>query len=268
LEESKEEALWIDLPGMHLIFRPGRRGGGHLAPSIAALILAGSVAFAQAPKTVAISGSVLDDSGAPIAGGTVFYKNTPAIFRDRLGRVRGAGQTVASSTLTAKDGTFSVAGLPPSVYLLCAQGVLQTHLRSCDWQSPPTQIDLTSSSSAANVKLQVPVGVILTFQVTDAGGKVNDFASAPPTGGGKLSAPGNFRIFVTRGTWMAVAQPVSVSGAVRRYALAVPRTASLQFLLDSKLNVLDQLQSPIVPGRPTGTIAISGQPVTYALTVQ
>jgi len=67
---------------------------------------------------------------------------------------------------------------------------------------------------------------------------------------------------------MAVAQPVSVSGAVRQYALAVPKTASLRFLLDSKLNVLDQQHNPIVPGRPTGAITISGQPATYALTVQ
>ena len=246
------------------------RGGGYLSAwmSIAALLFAGSIAFAQTTtKTVTISGTVLDDSGAPIAGATVLYNNTVSSVRDRALHTHIFGTFIASSTTAAKDGTFSLTGLPPSVYWLCGVGTQPTHLRSCDWESPTTKIDLTSTSSATNVQLQVPVGVMLTFSVTDARNQINDF-SATPVVNGAPAAPGNFRIYLADGTWLSPAQPVSVSGTVHQYAIAVPKARALRLFLDTKLNVQDQALTAVVPGKPGDTITIGAQPVSYTLTVQ
>jgi hypothetical protein len=228
------------------------------------VLIAASTVFGQttAAGTVSISGSVVDDSGAPLAGSTIAYRNSPTAVRDQSGHTRVTGSMVESSTVTAKDGTFSVTGLPPSVYWLCAEGTQTTHIRSCDWGFGNTKIDLTTTASVTNLKLQVHTGVILTFQVNDPRNQIKDFtASAGP-------APGNFRIFVVNGVWVRPALPVSVSGTTHQYALLVPQSGAFRMLLDTKLTVVDQAQTAIVPGKLTDTVSISQQPVTYNLTVQ
>ena len=244
----------------------GLRGGLRLLAStlIAGLILAGSTAFAQTTATRAISGSVIDDSGAPLAGATVDYRNSPTAVRDQSGHTRVTGSIVESSIVTGKDGTFSLTGLPPSVYWLCAEGTQTTHIRSCDWGFGNTKIDLTTTASVTNAKLQVHNGVTLTFQVNDARNQIKDFTASA----GSLAAPGNFRIFVVNGAWLRPSPPVSVSGTTHQYAILVPKNGAFRILLDTKLTVLNQAQTAIAPSKLGDTITISGQPVTYNLTVQ
>jgi hypothetical protein len=238
-----------------------RRGLGLLASAlIAALILVGSTAS----RAATISGSVVDDSGTPLAGAIVDYRSSPTAVRDQTGHTRVTGAMVESSTVTAKDGTFSLTGLPPSVYWLCAEGTQTTHIRSCDWGFGNTKIDLTTAPSVTNAKLQVHDGVTLTFQVNDARNQIKDFTA----GTVGLAAPGNFRIFVVIGAWLRTATPVSVSGTTRQYAVLVPKSAALRILLDTRLTVLNQAQVAMAVGNSGATIAMSGQPVTYNLTVQ
>jgi hypothetical protein len=235
--------------------------------SIAALIFAGSMAFAQtAVNTVTISGSVVDDTGTPIAGASVHYNNAPATAKDAAGRVHLAEPLVSSHVLTGKDGTFSITGVPAGFYSLCATGVSPTHLRSCDWGGGSAHVSV--SSGTASVRLQVPNGVLLTFQVTDAHGQVQDFPTATAANGPATSAAWNFRIFVhDGGAFMAAAAPVSAAGNVRQYAVAVPKTSSLRLLLDTSLKVMDQSSSAIPARALSGSIAINGQPMTVKLTV-
>jgi hypothetical protein len=232
--------------------------------STAAMNLGGSTAFAQATKTVAISGSVVDDSGALVGGAKVYYNNSPTIVTDRAGHTTVTGPVVNSSSVTGQDGTFSVTGLPSGVYWLCAEGTQATQIRSCDWGFDATKVDLTKVSSANNAKLQVHDGVTVTFQVNDARNQIKDFS----TDLAKPAPPGNFRIFLVDGARLRPAQPVSVSGAMHQYTLVVPKTRAVRLLLDTKLNVLNQTQSAALPGKLGDTITVSGQPVTYNLTVQ
>lgn len=230
-----------------------------------ALMLTATPVGAQTTKSVAmtVSGIVVDASGAPLAGTTVSYKNTPTRIRDAAGHTRTIGPVVNSTATTAADGSFSVGGLPPSVYWLCANGTQTSQIASCDWGFGATKADLFTAGSASNVKLQVHAGVTLTFQVSDARSQVKDFSTAV----GALAAPGNFRIFVVNGTWLRPAVPVSATGAVRQYTITVPQTRSFRLPLDTKLNVLNQLGASVVPGQLDDTIVISGQPVSYSLTV-
>jgi hypothetical protein len=234
--------------------------------SIVAALFAGSTAFAQTSTATAatISGSVVDDSGAPIAGTKVYYNNSPATVRDQAGHFKVTGPVVSSNVVTAKDGTFSITALPSGVYWLCAEILQPTQIRSCDWGFGGTKTDLTTAASATNVKLQVHTGVTLMFQVTDTGNQIQDFPSDFLTPG----ATGNFRVFVVAGTLVKLAEPISSTGGVHHYGITVPTTQSLRILLDTKLNVLNQKGTAVVPGKPDDTIAVSGQPVTYKLTVQ
>jgi hypothetical protein len=227
-----------------------------------ALLFAGSMAFAQ---TATISGTVVDDSGVAVAGTKVYYKNAPTTVRDRAGHTSVTGPVVSSSVATGKDGSFSVTGLPAGVYWLCAEVLQQgQQIRSCDWGFGSTKVDLTTATSADNVKLQVHGGVTLTFLVNDARSQIKDFAAGVM---GMPSVVGNFRILVVNGTWLRPAQLVSVSGSMHKYAVTVPATRSLRILLDTKLNVLNQKNTAMAPGKLDDTITVSGQPMNYTLTV-
>jgi hypothetical protein len=231
---------------------------------ILALAIASLPAFAQTPRTVTISGSVVDESGAPVAGTKVAYNNSPATVRDRVGHMKLVGPVINSTALTAKDGTFSVTGLPPGVYWLCAEPLLPTQIRSCDWGFGGTKLDLTSDSTAAGVKLQLHSGVTLTFEVTDIRSQIRDFATDIQT----PTAPGNFRIFVVDGTWMKPARPVTAVGTLRQYAVTVPAARAVRLLVDTKLTVINQAQTSIAADRLDDTISTTGgQPMTYRMTV-
>jgi hypothetical protein len=211
---------------------------------------------------------VVDDLGAPISGAIVHFHNAPATQKDAVGRVHLAEPFVSSHALTAKDGTFSVTGIPPGHYSLYAAGVSPTHLRTCDWGQRSTHIDLTTATSATGVKFQVPSGVLVTFLVTDARNQIQDFPTAvAPTGNGP--PPGNFRIFVRDGAtfFMAGANPVLTTGAVRQYAVAVPKTADLRLLLDTRLAVTDQSHATLPVRALSSAISIKGLPVTVPLNV-
>jgi hypothetical protein len=232
-----------------------------ISVAITALLVTGLTAFAQSRT---ISGVVTDDSGNPLAGALVRYRNTPATVRDPVGHTRVIGTVINATTPTGKDGSFNITGLPPSVYWLCAEGTQQTQLRSCDWGRGSEKLDLTTTASAANIQLQVPDGVALTFEVNDLNSQIKDFSANI----GSPATPGNFRIFVVSGTWLEPALPVSTSPGLHKYALMVPKTALLRLLLDTKLSVMNQASTPVAAGSAGTTIAISGQPVTYSLTVQ
>jgi len=227
--------------------------------SVAALLFVGPAAFAAT-----VSGTVVDDSGAPVAGAKVYYNNAPKIVTDRAGHTQAHGPVITSTTSTGKDGSFSLSDLPAGVYWLCAEGIQPTQIRSCDWGFDATKIDLSTAPSATNAKLQVHDGVTLTFQVNDSRNQIKDFASDA----GKPAAPGNFRIFLVDGARLKPAQPVSATGNTRKYALVVPKTRALRLLLDTKLTVVNQTSGPTLPGKVGETIAISDQPLTYSLTVQ
>jgi hypothetical protein len=228
------------------------------------LAIASLPAFTQTPQTVGISGMVVDDSGVPVAGTKVAYNNSPTTVRDRVGHMKVIGPMVSSMLVTAKDGTFSVTGLPPGVYWLCAEALLPTQIRSCDWGFGGTKLDLTSETSASNVKLQLHAGVSVTFEVNDIHNQVRDYAADLT----QPATPGNFRIFVVDGTWMKPAKPVTVNGAIRQYAVTVPAARAVRLLVDTKLMVLNQAQTTVAADRLDDTIATSaGQPTTYKITI-
>jgi hypothetical protein len=224
----------------------------------------GSSGFAQTAKTVTLSGFVIDDLGTAIPGATVYYNNSPKYQRDASGHAYPIEPRVSSFVQTGKDGSFSLAGLPPSIYWLCAAGPNPTHLRSCDWGRPTTAVDVTSSSAATGIKLQIINGVLLSFQVTDAKGQINDFVDTP----GKGSVRGNFRIFAVRGSYFKAAKLMSVSGSVRQYAIAVPKSATLRPSLDTTLNVVDSLGAGLASRAAGSAIAVSDQPATVSFTVR
>jgi len=193
----------------------------------------------------------------------VTYNNTPATIRDSARRVRTLEKLVSSSVTTAKDGTFSLAGLPPSVYWLCAAGTKPTHLLSCQWGSPTMRLDLTQTASVSNVKLQVTEGVLLTFNVSDPKGQIQEFPTTPTA----TSKPGNFRIFVLDGTHFMAATPNSVGAAVHQHTIAVPKSRTLQLFVSTSLKVNGSSLTATGAGAWSPPISVNGAPATFEYTI-
>lgn len=234
---------------------------------IVLLPLVVSPASGQTAGSAAILGTVVDDSGAPVAGAVVHYGGSPKYQKASDGHLRVVGPVVASHVVSAKDGTFSVADLPPYVYYLCADGTLPTHLSSCSWGRGSTKVDLTTASSASGIKLQVMVGVLMTFNVQDSGGQVNDFAATPAVSG-KPAPSGNFRIFVFDAShYMAAAKLASATGGVHQYTLAVPKNRSLSLFMDTHLTVNDATPTMVESGKLARTVATAELPVTVQFTI-
>jgi hypothetical protein len=220
-------------------------------------ILSGVAASGASPGGV-LSGAVVDDKGTPMANALVVYRSVPTRVTAANGQRVPAVPVVGSGVKTAADGTFVVNGLPAAIYYLCAYGVKDTDLGSCEWGQGTTRVDLASGQTV-QLQFQVAPGTMLTFQVQDPKDQIRDLEGLQ-TANAKLPLSGaNFAIGVWAGSRYVRAALVSTSGATRRYQLAIPKTAAVRLFLDTSLNVVDASNMAIAAGRPGATLAAAGQ---------
>jgi len=220
-----------------------------------------------AASTGTLSGVVVDDTGAPVAGAIISYNNGQAMSRTANGLTPSQG-AVASVVLTGADGGFSVTGLPAGGYGLCVYGPKPTHPGSCEWGPGATSVSV-SPGQTAQVSLQIAEGTLLIFQVQDPGGKIRDLESQPTVNGRMPLTGSNFAIGVWAGTRYLRASLVSTSGTTHQYQVAIAKTASVRLFLNTALNVIDANSSAMAVGQPSLTISAGGQAtVTTNLTVQ
>ena len=209
-----------------------------------------------ASASATLSGTVVDSTGAPIAGALVNYSTVPAMVRTVNG-LAPSGPIVASYALTDTNGDFSVTGLPAGRYNLCAYGTKSTHLGSCEWGRGITGASLVSGQTAT-VHFQIADGTLLTFQVQDPRNQIRDLESLPAVNGRMPLTGANFAIGVWAGTRYARARLVSTSGATRQYQLAIPKTLSVRLHLDTLLNVVDANTVAVPLGKQSLTISAGG----------
>jgi len=216
---------------------------GRLCAMLASGALLG--ALAQAQHTGNISGTVTDQTGAPVAGSTVLYRSGPRSLRGADGRIVASPPLARSGVSTGADGAFAIPGLPDGQYYLCAYGALATQLSTCEWGRFQAPFEITGGSAVRNVTLQFSEGTLLTFQVSDPSGVIVDRASGPVVNGRIPLSGGNFRIGVMLGTYYAQAKFASQQGAVRTYTVAVPKQVTVALFADTQLDVSTPIGAPV-----------------------
>ena len=226
-------------------------------------------AFAASAATTggALSGTVTDDRGSPISGALVIYQSVPKISVGPNGHRTVLGPVVGSSVRTGADGTFVASNLPPAPYHLCAYGVRDSDLGSCEWTQGTVTVNVVSGQTA-EASLQVAGGSLLIFQVNDPNHRIVDLDDLQTANGKPALSGANFGLGVWVGARYLKAKPVSKSGSARVYQLPVSKTAVARLFLDTALNVTDASGTPL-PLRQLGTpLAPAGQPsVTTTLIV-
>jgi hypothetical protein len=106
--------------------------------------------------------------------------------------------------------------------------------------------------------LHISEGTVLTFVVQDLKNQTRDLADLY-TGAAKLPLSGsNFAIGVWAGSRYVMAKLVSTNGGVRKYQLAIPKTAVVHLFLDTRLTVLGATGGPIATHVPGDALAANG----------
>ncbi len=222
----------------------------------------GSLLLGVASSAVSIggvvTGQVVDDKGAPIANAIVIYRSIQKKAITPEGYRTETGPRLASGIRTAGDGSFVVRDLPPATYYLCAYGVKDAHLGSCEWGAGTTRIELASGQTV-QLKFQVAEGTLLSFEVQDPRQQIRDTVDLHPAKAAPVGSRGNFTIGVWAGTRYARAKLISNIGAVRRYQLAIPKTASVRLFLDTPLVVQDAAGTTLAVRRQSTTLSAAGK---------
>jgi len=232
------------------------------------LALAGAGA-ARGDSTGAFSGTVLDDSGKPVANAVVQYGKIRAAVMGINGRPVSVGTPFGSAVRTSADGSFAVAGLPPGTYQICAYGPMNFHLGSCEWTHGMVTLDLSNGQATRGLTLQVAVGALVTFEVQDPKGQIRDMADLQQAHGGIPAAGANFRVGIMAGTRYVQATRVSSAGNLREYQVAIPKTATVRIFVDTSLHVTDAGGAAVTAFRPGAAVSVAGQAVVrIPLTVQ
>jgi hypothetical protein len=111
-------------------------------------VWAGAAAFGASPSGV-LSGVVVDDHGAPIANALVLYRSVPKITTAPARNLVAAEPLVGASVRTGSDGSFAISGLPAVTYQVCAYGIKDSDLGTCEWLGT-TRVDLAPGLSGVN----------------------------------------------------------------------------------------------------------------------
>jgi hypothetical protein len=212
----------------------------------------------EASSSGVLAGVVVDDKGVPIADASILYTSVQTLIKSANGQRVATGPIVSSAVQTSADGSFAASGLPPATYHLCAYGVKDNHLGSCEWGQGTARVDL-SEGQTARLRLVVAEGTMLTFQVEDPKHQVRDLESLPIVDGRLPLSGANFGIGVWAGSRYARARLVSVNGVLRRYQLAIPKNASVRLFLDTTLPVADAAGAAAVVRLPGPVLAAAGQ---------
>jgi len=221
---------------------------------VTAWILAVAPAAAQ---NGSIAGIVVDDQGVPAAGSRVRY-DTPGRMSGPNGLLVPNPSYVFGSVTAGIDGKFSISGLPPGAYTLCASGAMQSQLSQCQWVNSGTHVTLAQGQVVTGVVCEVAEGTVFVFTVTDANGKIRDLADQAGAGRGIPLTGANFGIGGFVGSRYVGATLVSNSGGIRTYTLAVPKGASLAPYVGTALTVTDASGNAITTGSARASVPANG----------
>jgi Carboxypeptidase regulatory-like domain len=194
-----------------------------------AIIFLGLAAMALG-QTGRVTGTVTDDSGAPVAGALV----TASLQSAAPQGTKGPGglplfMPFPPKALSGATGDFEIDGLPAGTFRLCVEKAESSLLNPCLWVDRPASVEVSAAATASGVTVVAPRGTLLTVQILDAKGLLANPANNSDvrvgTSNGKMAfIPARVSGRDTRGTTMAVVVPrgqaalISVSSAT--YALA------------------------------------------------
>ena len=113
---------------------------------------AGSL-FAQG--TASISGTMIGDDGATLAGIVTIHRMVPPLASGRV----EAG----------KDGSFTISNLPAGTYAVCATVQGRRYMDPCAWSAAPTTVQVSAGQAVTGYQLTLNKGEPVQVRLNDPG---------------------------------------------------------------------------------------------------
>jgi hypothetical protein len=224
------------------------------------LIIASVVAPAQTVGTATISGTIVGDSGRPLAGAKLVYTRMVKYARDPHGRLTTTDAGVTDSVTVGTGGAFVLPALPAGSYFLCAYGPRPDHVSGCHWDGGHA-IELANGQTVQNIVRTVHDGTIVTIRVNDPNGRI-----VLPDAKGNVRKERRFFMGVTVPSgYCEPAMVLSSAAGQVVFQVAIPNQQKVRFNIDSELSVSllgsDLPSNNVAAGAPLET----GRPTTFQI---
>src|SRR5205807_10007277 len=128
------------------------------------------------------------------------------------------------SVTTASDGHFQATGIPSGDYTICASGVRQDHLDTCEFGQPILRLTAGTAGSPANATLNIRNGSTLNIHIHDSAGRL---ASAAAASGVRLLVG-----VATDTGFYKRATVVNITANSADYTIAIPASGTVKLLID------------------------------------
>jgi len=186
-------------------------------------------------QTAAATGSVVDESGQPVAGARITFAKVSYVLPGPNGKPR-FGPSSATTVITGSDGSFTnIGSLVAGEYNVCAEGPNTAYLGSCEWGGIVTRTQVGQGQNAVGLSLSLQNGVVLNIHLDDPSGRIKSVPSA-----GARPAYSNFGIGVISDTgFYKVARLVKVGGGGADFTVTVPKNGRVRLLLDAPFSVTE-----------------------------
>jgi len=209
--------------------------------------------------TGGVAGTVVDDSGRPVAGARVLISHTTSIKAPVAAPPVITGSLAATAT-TDPNGTFRVDSLPPGQYIACSEAPVSGHLDPCHWSTAAPNLTISAGETTSGVTIVMPKGAVLSVQVTDPRKLLQPVA-------GPIDLALEIQVVTSKGLhYSAPIQSNSATG--RSYAITVPFGTPLTLrVLSSHYTINDQSGQPVAATGTTLNVPAGSTPSALAFTV-
>lgn len=184
-----------------------------------------AVSALNGQTTGSVAGTVLENGAVPLSGATVSYVGTGRAESGRNGLMRYIPPQIVGRVLSRVDGTFSITGLPPDRYTICASGTLPIHISSCAWNTIDPHVSIAPGQILTGLRLSVARGALLNITIADSTGCAAKYSRAP--------------VYVFAGSLSEGASRVSTTAGAYKYQALVPQSTPLRLTANHRCSFAD-----------------------------
>jgi hypothetical protein len=199
---------------------------------VAVAILATHCLLGASASSASLTGSVVDDSGHPVAGARVLISHAPSVKPPVAAPPVITGPLAAMVTADA-NGAFHADGLAPDQYIACAETSAPGLLDPCHWSTSAPSFTVSAGQTVSGMEIVMKRGTVLQIHVDDPQQLLKS-----------VTGPVDFdlEIHVVTGKGLHYSAPIQSSTATGRdHAIAIPFDTSLSLrVLSAHLTVNDQ----------------------------
>jgi Carboxypeptidase regulatory-like domain len=206
-----------------------------------------------------VTGSVVDDSGHPVAGARVLISHAPSIKPPVPAPPVITGSLAAMVTADA-NGTFHVDTLSPDQYIACAETSTPGFLDPCHWAASAPAFTISAGQTTSGVKIVMAKGAVLQVHINDGQ------ALLKPTAG---PVDFDFQIHVVTSKGFHHGAPIQSSTALGRdHVITIPFDTPVTVrVLSAHLAVNDQSGKAISPMGTSINVPAGTTPSVVGLTI-